>query len=108
MADSLKRMCGPALLNSTVSTFYTVPAATKAVVRSIHVNNTGSANYTFSLGINGTPTTVANAFFTNHSVPANGSFDWSGNLVLNAGETLQLLASTASFLTVTISGVESA
>jgi hypothetical protein len=39
------------------------------------------------------------------SIPANGSYDWSGFLHLSTTDTIQGLQGTASALTVTISGV---
>lgn len=104
MADTLKRMYfgQPATTNATL---YTAPAA-GSVVRTIHISNTTATAATISLGLNGTPATAANAFYSAFSVPPNGIHVWNGNIVLDNGNTLQGLQGTSGALTVLISGVE--
>lgn len=105
MADTLKRLYGPAQPGTTNGTLYTAPAA-GAVIRTLHIANTTSSSATISLGINGTPATAANAWYSAFAVPANGLHVWNGSLYLGNGETLQGLQGTSAALTVTITGVE--
>lgn len=105
MADVAKRIVGPVLLTTTTTTvLYTVPAATTTIVRNIHVFSTASANYTFSLCINGA--VAANALYFNMYLPAGGAIDWSGFLVLAAGDTLVGSSNTATSSVITVSGIE--
>jgi hypothetical protein len=106
MADLAKRLVGPAALTATATTLYTVPASTTTIVRSIHIASiAGSASYPATLAI-GTAATATNALFYQYLIGANASLDWSGFLVLAAGETLSGLTSSTNVLTITISGIE--
>jgi hypothetical protein len=104
MADTLKRLSGPTPLTTSAVTQYTTPAATTTAVRSIHVaNESGSAaTFTLSLGTDG----AGKRLFPAMSIAANSVLDWTGNIVLNAGEILQALSGTGAALTLVISGVE--
>ena len=106
MADALARLAGPQALTGVAATIYTTPAATTAVVRAVHVVNetTTSAAFTLSVGVDG----AGKRFFYAQQVAPGDSFDWSGNLVLAAGDVLQAYASAPAALTITISGVTSA
>jgi hypothetical protein len=88
MADTAKRLAGP------------------TVLRNIHVSNeTGSAaTLTLSIGTDA----AGKRLYTALSIPANSTLDWSGFIVLAAAEILQAFSGTASALTLTISGVETA
>lgn len=105
MADVLKRLSGPALLGNSASTVYTVPGATIAVVRDICVcNESGStATFTLSIGTDG----AGKRLYYNVLIPADSTFQRTGNIVLDAAEVLQAYSGTASVLTLTLSGVES-
>lgn len=107
MTDTLKRIIGPVALTTTAATVYTVPAATTTTVRHIHVSNESgtSANVTVSVG-----TDAAGKRFL-FGVPianASSGLDWTGSLVLAAGEVIQAYASAATSLTLIASGVETA
>jgi hypothetical protein len=104
MADTLKRVAGPVSLTDTAATVYTVPSLTVTTVTAIHVANQGSVEAAFALSI-GTDG-AGKRFFSGVKVPVGCAFDWAGTLVLAEAEVLQGLASVASTLTVTISGVE--
>jgi hypothetical protein len=106
VADTLTRIVGPAAISGTWSTFYTVPASTKTVVRNIHVTNTTSGAIQFSLAINGTA--AANQLYSAFVIPGAGTLDWSGFLVLAAADTLRAASNLNTALTITVSGVESA
>lgn len=106
MADTAKRLSGPALLTASAATVYTVPAATATILRSVHVTNeTGStATFTMSIGTDA----AGKRLWTALDIETKTSFDWSGFIVLAAGEAIQAFSGTASALTLTTSGVESA
>jgi hypothetical protein len=105
MADTASRVYGPAQPGTTNGTLYTVPGATTATLRNIHIANTTASAATISLAINGTAATAANCFLSGLSIPANGSYDWSGFLVLATTDTLQGLQGTTGALTVTVSAI---
>ena len=92
---------------TTDTLLYTVPGATKTVVRGIHVANTTGSAATITLGLDSAAAlAAANHFLSAVSVPANGTYDWSGFQVLNAAETIRALQGTSTALTVHISGIE--
>lgn len=87
---------------------YTAPAAGVTAVRAIHVANTTGSAATITLGLNAAAAlAAANHFLSAVSIPANGTYDWSGWQIVNASGTIRALQGTGSALTVTISGVES-
>lgn len=104
--DTLKRLGGPTALSGSAATIYTVPASTTATIKAIRVaNETGSAaTLNFSVGTDG----ANKRFVFGLSVPANGSYDWEGTLVLAAAEIIQAYSGTANALTIMLSGVETA
>lgn len=106
MPDTLKRLVGPTYLAVASATIYTVPAATVTAIRNVHICNTSASSQTFSLGINGAASAATSQVFAAYTIPPNGVFDWSGLIVLNAAEYLTGLCSTASTLTIYMSGVE--
>ena len=105
MADTAIRMAGPAQLPTTAATAYTVPGATKAIVRNMHFTNTTASakKLTLSIGADAAGT----RYFDEHSIQPDSSFDWNGFLVLDATEIIQWFSDVAG-ITGTISGVESA
>jgi hypothetical protein len=106
MADTAKRLSGPALLTAAAATQYTVPASTTTTLRNIHVSNETATAATFTMSI-GTDA-AGKRLFTALSIPGNQAFDWSGFIVMAAAEIIQAFSGTASALTLTVSGVETA
>jgi len=104
MADTPKRLYGPAQLTASAATLYTVPASTTTILRYIRIANTTATDRAVTLSI-GTDA-AATRFFAGMTVPANGSLDWSGSIPMTAAEIIQGLAAAATALTVIISGVE--
>lgn len=104
--DTAKRLAGPAALSATAATIYTVPGSTTAILRSIHVaNTTGTvARFTLSIGTDA----AGKRLWSNVAIPAYDALDWSGFQVMAATEIVQAFSDTASALTITISGVETA
>lgn len=91
----------------TVTTFYTVPVNTRALVTDIDICNTTAAALTVTVYLvesGGTPG-AANTLIPTVTVAAYGMFPWHGLQVLNAGDTIQATASGAG-CTANISGGE--
>jgi hypothetical protein len=104
MADTAKRLVGPSLLTASEQTLYTVPAATTAILRGLRVanNSTSTVTLTVSIGADAAGTRLYSSF----DLLAKSVHDWSGFLVLAAGETLRGYAGTANQLVISVSGVE--
>lgn len=110
MARTPKRLAGPAQVSNAAATKYTVPAATKTIIRQLHVQNpSGSAvTLTISIGADAAGTRLYDAY----SIPAaaagvTGSvLDIFGYWVLETTEILQAFAGTNNILTLTVFGDE--
>lgn len=104
MASTPKRLYGPAQLTNSTATKYTVPAATKTVVRHIHFSNpTSSARtVTLSVGADAAATRLLDAY----SIPAGGTYDWWCYLVLEATEIIAANADANTSVDITINGDE--
>ena len=86
---------------------YTAPALTTTYVRSIHICNTTGTARTVTLGLNSAAAlAAANHFISAVTIPPNGTYDWSGNQVLEAGQTIRALQENATACTFHISGIE--
>ena len=103
MADTPKRLVGPVALGTSAATVYTVPGATKAILRNLHVANTsaGALSFTCSIGADAAGT----RYYHEVEIQPDDALDWSGFLPLEATEILQAYGSAAG-LTLTIGGVE--
>jgi len=104
MARTPTRLAGPALVSNAAATKYTVPGATTAVVRHIHVSNpTGSpVDFTLSIGTDAAGTRL----FDGLSIAADSVYEHFCYHVLDAAEIIQALAGTTNVITLTISGDE--
>jgi len=96
------RFAGPALITNSAATKYTVPAASKAVIRHVHVSNpSGSAvTFTMSIGSDAAGTRVFDAY----SIAAGAVLDHFCYYVVDAAEIVQALAGTTNVTTLTIDG----
>lgn len=98
---------GQAAITVGVTTLYTVPAATRTLLKDIDIANTTAGALLLrvflvpSAGVAGT----ANALFYDISLAANSTTQWVGVQILNAGDTIQIQASALG-LTITASGAE--
>ncbi len=101
---TFKRLSGPSQLTNSVVTKYTVPAATTAVIRHIHVQNpSGSAvTFTLSIGANAAGTRIFDAL----SIAANSERSFWGPYTLTAAEIVQALAGTTLVLVLVLDGEE--
>lgn len=98
---------GQAAITTGVTTLYTVPASTRAIVKNLDIVNTSAGALTYrvflvpSAGTAGT----ANALFYDFPIDAKENIQWTGTQILNAGDTIQIQASGTG-ITITASGAE--
>lgn len=110
MARRPLRLAGPAQVSNAAATKYTVPAATKTIVRHIHVENPSGSPVTFtlSIGADAAGTRIFDAF----SIPAAAAgvsasvLDHFCYYILEAAEIIQAFAGTNNILVLTIGGDE--
>jgi hypothetical protein len=110
MAFIEKRLSGPTNLSATSeTTLYTVPEATSCIIKQVVVCNTNSSGVTFSLSLvpYGDSAATPNRLFYNLSIAANETIFLDVSQVMGAGDFISAYSS-ASDVTVTISGVENA
>lgn len=109
MARIPKRLCHTPV-DSTVETVYTVPAATKTIIRHIHVSNPSGSIATLTLSIGADA--AATRFYDGFRIPAAGAgvtgsvVDWYGYYVLEAAEIVQADSDTDDILILTMNGDE--
>lgn len=87
---------GQAAITTGVTTLYTVPASTRTFVKDIDICNTSSstsATVTVYLVPSAGTAGTSNMLVPTVIIPPNGMFQWSGNQILNAGDTIQIVAS---------------
>ena len=104
MAKVPKRLAGPALLSNSVSTKYTVPGATTAVIRHIHLANSSGSPVTFTMSIGADA--AGTRIFAALSIPANSERSFWGPYTLTAAEVIQAVGGTNNILTLTVDGEE--
>lgn len=104
MASTPKRLAGPAQVSNAAATKYTVPAATKTVLRHIHVQNPsgGPVTFTMSIGADAAGTRLYDAY----SIAAGAALDFFCYHILEATEVIQALAGTTNILVLTLNGDE--
>lgn len=103
MTDTAARIIGPILLTSSSVTLYTVPGATTAILRNIHIANTSGTAATARLSIGADA--AGTRLLGDLSIPANSTYDWSGFMPVAAVETIRGQSGTTNVLTITVSGV---
>lgn len=104
MPRTLKRLYGPAQLSNSAATIYTVPGATTAIIKQIHLQNPSVSAVTFTLSI-GTDA-AGKRLYDALSIPAGGVVDLWEYIPMAATEVIQAFADTASTLVITIGGDE--
>jgi len=99
---------GQGSIATTLTTRYTVPAATCTMIKDITICNTSNAN-TASVSVYlvpvGQSASAANILFSNLPIVPNGLFQWTGDQNIHAGDTIRDIA-VASGCTINISGGE--
>ena len=99
---------GQTVMTTSATTLYTVPASTRTFVKDIDIVNTDGTGVTFDIYLvpsAGTAST-ANALFYQQPITGKQNIQWNGTQILNAGDTIQVKASAASSITITVSGGE--
>lgn len=104
MADLANRLVGPVQLTAAAATYYTGPGATVTIIRHILFCNTNILARTVNLSIGADAS--GTRLFSDFSIAGNDVQDWSGFLVIEAGEILQAFASVATSVNLVVSGVE--
>jgi hypothetical protein len=104
MARIPKRLAGPLLLTDAAATQYTCPAATKTVIRHIHVENPTGAAVTLTISIGADA--AATRLFDAYSIAAGAVLDHFCYYVLEAAEIVEAFAGTNNVMTITIDGDE--
>ena len=95
------------LTSTSVTTLYTVPSATTAIIKSILVSDDSGSGDTITITITDTSDNVFSVFRTK-SISANGTTELlSAPLVLQESEVLKVTAATANRLHVILSALES-
>jgi hypothetical protein len=104
MAETNKRLFGPAQLTNVAATKYTPPALTRTLVRHVRVSNPSAlpVNFTMSVGADGVATRLYDAF----SIAAGAVHDWYPFLMLETADFLQAFGSTTLVLVIEIGGTE--
>ena len=95
---------------SSATTEYTAPASTKTIIDKFTATNTDSGAVTITIYIvpSGSSATDSNMIVKTYSIAAATTHDFSElqNQILNTGDFISVLASTASKMTIRISGRE--
>ncbi len=96
---------GRGSIGVTVSTFHTVTANTRALLKDIDIanNNASDRRVTVYLVPDGDAAGAANILVPDVLIRGNGMFQWSGIQVLEEGDTIQAIAS-ATGVSMNISG----
>lgn len=96
MSTASKRLVGPQACATSATTVYTVPGATQAIIRRIHVSNPtgGALPFTLSIGVSAAGTRLWDAY----SIPANSVYDVYGPFTLEAAEVIQAFSSSANLV----------
>ena len=83
---------------NTLTTLYTVPASTQAVVSTINVCNTASADATYRIAVvpNGVSITNANYIVFNATISGNETVAFTQGITMGAQDVLSVFSSTAS------------
>lgn len=105
-----KRLSGPVAIATGPATKYTTPAATRTVIRHIHIQNPSGAavTATVSIGADAAGTRILDGY----SIPAAAAgvttnvIDLWGPYTLEATETIQAASGANNVLVMTIDGEE--
>jgi hypothetical protein len=98
---------GQAAITASVTTLYTVPASTRAFVKNLDIVNTsaGALTYNIFLVPSAGSAATSNALFYDFPISSKENIQWTGTQILNAGDTIQIQASSTG-ITITASGAE--
>jgi len=110
MTTSAKKLFSPALLTASAATYYTAPANTHTILKKLTFTNTDTVARTITVYlVPSAGSASATNTLTSAQTIAPGAtyecFEGEGH-VLNPGDFLQALASTATVVNIQGSGVE--
>lgn len=114
-SNTIRQLVKPTAMSGTYTTnIYNVPASSGgvgagltpyAIIRHIHVSNSTAGAITFRLFIGATGGNAAGTdLFYNQSVAANSSFDFYGQIRMDAADFLVGGASAAASLAIAVAG----
>jgi glucosamine 6-phosphate synthetase-like amidotransferase/phosphosugar isomerase protein len=85
---------GQSAATTSYFTMYTTPANTRTYVKDIDICNTGSVSNQFYIHIvpSGKSADTTNALFYNAPINARSTVQWTGSMIMNAGDTIQIKA----------------
>ena len=109
MANTKRRIAGPAHIASSATNIYTPPASTIITyIYQIHIGNKTASAATFTLYVGATGASASGTEISglNHSVAAGAEFDmyFPSGLPLKSTDFLVGIAGTASALAITVIG----
>jgi hypothetical protein len=106
-SSTLKPLVESYELTNGAVTVYTVPASTKAVITGISVFNDSGSNQTFYMYLvaSGDSVALENKRYE-QTIYAKGTFNIDCRHMLNAGGTIQVLASANSVMSLQVTGFE--
>lgn len=106
MANTLKRISGPAYLANAAANIYTPPASTIfTVVRHLHFANVTGSAATFTVYVGATGGSAGGTeLFKTMNLGANSTYDYYCVLPMASTDFLSGLASAASTITITVEG----
>lgn len=105
MARIPKRLFGPAGVLAATVNAYTVPAATKTIVRHIHVQNPGASNVALTVSI-GLASNSELRIFDELPVEPDIPLDHFCYYIMEATEVIQCFAGSNNAITMAINGDE--
>lgn len=103
MPESYK-ILAQALIPSTNTTIYTVPASTQTIIKHMIIANPSGGDVSVFLYHNGS--SAVNTMLPGVTVVAGGFAENDAPSTMNAGDTIVVRASVNSALTITLHGVE--
>lgn len=103
-----KRLSGPTVLTTSAVSQFSVAAGKSVVCKQFVISNTSAstASVTFHLVTSGGSPASGNAFVYQLSVAPNSSLIYAADIPLSANESIHALASAASAINLTITGIE--
>ena len=89
-------------------TVYTVPASTRAIIKDLLICNLGGATPTFTIDLvpSGGSVSSTTKWYNAYALTANQHLHLRVSAVLEAGDTIRILASTTSAVAINIHGAE--
>ncbi len=110
MATTPKRLVSGSQLTTSVATYYTAPAATKARIAAFTATNTSAGAVTITVHLVASAGSASDANVVADAIPlaAGETKAITGAIghVMEAGGTIQALASAATSISIVVSGYE--